>query len=126
MAGGYFSILLKDVGLNPGNYSYPTLPTLQDMYTTISKDFFRDLILYYEITEVKTDSGVFFENYHRETFLKFDKKFETFFLRSDENYYNGESICGVQIRLSDNIHLQNRQYKKIHNVFATAGGYIKC
>ena len=125
LAGGYFSILLKDVGLNPGNYSYPILPTLQDMYTTISKDFFRDLILYYEITEVKTDSGVFFENYHRETFLKFDKKFETFFLRSDENYYNGESICGVQIRLSDNIHLQNRQYKKIHNVFATAGGYMQ-
>ena len=95
------------------------------MYTTISKDFFRDLILYYEITEVKTDSGVFFESYHKETFLKFDKKIETFFLRSDEKYYNGESICGVQIRLSDNIHLQNRQYKKIHNVFATAGGYMQ-
>ena len=62
LAGGYFSILLKDIGLNPSNYSLPILPTLQDLYTTISKQFFKDLILYYEITEIKTDSGIFLEN----------------------------------------------------------------
>ena len=125
MAGGYFSILLKDVGLNPGNFSDPILPTVQDMYTTISKDFYRDLIIYYEITEVRTDSGIFFKDVNSKRFLKFDKKVETFFLRSDENYYNGESVIGVQIRLSDNIHLQNREYKKMHNVFATTGGYMQ-
>ena len=31
----------------------------------------------------------------------------------------------MQIRLSDNIHLQNREYKKMHNVFATTGGYMQ-
>ena len=125
LAGGYFSILLKDVGLNPGNYSFPILPTLQDIYTTISKQFFRDLILFYEITEVKTDSGYFFKNSHQERFLKFDRKIETIFLRDEENYYKGESIIAVQIRLSDNIHLQNREYKKMHNVFSTTGGYMQ-
>ena len=125
LAGGYFSIMLKDVGLNPSNFSNPILPTLQDIYTTISKLFFRDLILYYEITEVKTDSGIFFENFDSRKFLKFDKKIETLFLRSEDNYYNGESICSVQIRLSDNIHLQNREYRKMHNVFATTGGYMQ-
>ena len=125
MAGGYFSILLKDIGLNPGNFSNPILPTVQDLYTTISKDFYRDLIIYYEITEVRTDSGIFFKDVNSKRFLKFDKKVETFFLRSDENYYSGESIIGVQIRLSDNIHLQNREYKKMNNVFATTGGYMQ-
>ena len=125
VAGGYFSIMLKDVGLNPSNFTNPILPTLQDIYTTISKLFFRDLILYYEITEVKTDSGIFLESFNSKKFLKFDKKIETLFLRSEENYYNGESVCGVQIRLSDNIHLQNREYKKMHNVFATTGGYMQ-
>ena len=125
LAGGYFSILLKDVGLNPGNYSFPVLPTLQDLYTTISKQFFRDLILYYEITEIRTDSGIFFEDVSSERYLKFNKLTETLFLRSDDYYYNGDSLLGVQIRLSDNIHVQNRVYKKMHNVFATAGGYMQ-
>ena len=125
LAGGYFSILLKDIGLNPGNYSSPILPTLQDLYTTISKQFFRDMILYYEITEVKTDSGIFFKNVNSKRYLKFDKMVETLFLRSDKLYYEAESICGVQIRLSDNIHVQNREYKKMNNVFATAGGYMQ-
>ena len=125
LAGGYFSILLKDIGLNPNNFSYPILPTLQDLYTTISSKFFRDLILYYEITEIKTDYGIFFENIQRKRYLKFDKKIETLFLRDQEKYYNGESIIGIQIRLSDNIHLQSREYKKMHNVFATTGGYMQ-
>ena len=125
LAGGYFTILLKDVGLNPSNYSFPFLPTLQDIYTTISKQIYRDLILYYEITEVRTDSGIFLRHINNERFLKFDKKIETFYLRPEEKYYNGESIIGIQIRLSDNIQVQNREYKKMQNVFATAGGYMQ-
>ena len=125
LANGYFTILLKDVGLNPSNYSFPLLPTLQDIYTSISKQIYRDLMLYYEITEVRTDSGIFLKQINTERFLKFDKKIETFYLRPEENYYNGESIIGIQIRLSDNIHLQNREYKKMQNVFATAGGYMQ-
>ena len=125
LAGGYFSLLLKDVGLNPSNYSFPILPTLQDIYTTISKQFFRDVIIYYEITEIRTDSGIFFEDISSKRFLRFYKSVESIFLRSEESYYNGESIMGIQIRLSDNIHVQNRVYKKMHNVFATAGGYMQ-
>ena len=125
LAGGYFSILLKDIGLNPSNYSFPILPTLQDIYTTISKQIYRDLMLYYEITEIKTDTGIFLENINSEKLLKFDKKIETFYLRPEENYYDGDSIIGIQIRLSDNIHVQHREYKKMQNVFATAGGYMQ-
>jgi len=125
LAGGYFSILLKDIGLDPNNYSHPTLPTLQDLYTTISNKFFRDLILYYEITEIKTDSGIFFENIQKKRYLKFNKKSETLFIRDQQKYYDGESIIGIQIRLSDNIHIQSREYKKMHSVFATTGGYMQ-
>ena len=65
---------------------------MQDLYTTISKQFFRDLILYYEITEIRTDSGIFVESINTETYLKFDKKVETLFLRHEDSYYSGESI----------------------------------
>ena len=125
LGGGYFSFLLKDIGLTPQNYTSPVIPTIKDIYTTISKQFFRDLIIYYEITEIKTDRGFFGKNIHKERHLRFDKKVESFFLRSEDKYYNGESIMNVQIRLSDNIHVQNREYKKMQSVFSTTGGYMQ-
>ena len=126
LAGGYFSVLLKDVGLNPNNYSYPILPTIQDFYTTISKDFFKDVIFNYEITEIQTDSGIFYEQIKHERFIKFDKIKESFYTRSDKDYYyKGKNICKVELRLSDNIHVQRRSYKKMSSVFSTTGGYMQ-
>ena len=126
LAGGYFSVLLKDIGLNPTNYSNPILPTIQDFYTTISKDFFRDVIFNYEITEVESDSGLFYENKKKEQYLKFDKIKESFYLRDDQAYYyKGKNICKVEIRLSDNIHVQRRSYRKFSTVLSTTGGYMQ-
>ena len=126
LAGGYFSVLLKDIGLNPNNYTNPTLPTIQDFYTTISKDFFKDVIFNYEITDVVTDYGIFNEYKKKNRYLKFDKIKETFYLRDDkEFYYKGKNICKVEIRLSDNIHVQRRSYKKMSSVFSTTGGYMQ-
>ena len=126
LAGGYFSVLLKDIGLNPTNYTNPILPTIQDFYTTISKDFFRDVIFNYEITEVNTDSGLFYESKKKERYLKFDRIKESFYLRDDKAYYyKGKNICKVEIRLSDNIHVQRRSYKKMSTVFSTTGGYMQ-
>ena len=126
LAGGYFSVLLKDVGLNPNNYSNPILPTIQDFYTTISKDFFKDVIFNYEITEIQTDSGIFYEQVNHKRFIKFDKIKESFYTRSDKDYYyKGKNICKVEVRLSDNIHVQRRSYKKMSSVFSTTGGYMQ-
>ena len=125
LAGGYFSVLLKDIGLNPTNFSNPILPTIQDFYTTISKDFFKDVIFNYEITDVDTDYGIFNENKKKSRYLKFDKVKETFYLRDDDLYYKGKNICKVEIRLSDNIHVQRRSYKKMSSVFSTTGGYMQ-
>ena len=126
LAGGYFSVLLKDVGLNPNNYSFPIIPTIQDFYTTISKDFFKDVIFNYEITEIQTDSGIFYESIKYDRFIKYDKIKESFYTRSDKDYYyKGKNICKVEIRLSDNIHVQRRSYKKMSTVFSTTGGYMQ-
>ena len=125
LAGGYFSLLLKDIGLNPNNQSNPVLPTIQDFYTTISKDFFRDVIFNYEITDIISDEGIIFERKKKERYLKYDKIKESFYLRNDTEYYKGESIIKIDIRLSDNIHVQRRAYKKFANALATTGGYMQ-
>ena len=126
LAGGYFSILLKDIGLNPNNRSFPILPTIQDFYTTISKDFYKDVIFNYEITDIITDDGIISENKKTERYLKYDRIKESFYLRNDtEFYYQGKSICKIEIRLSDNIHVQRRIYKKFASALSTTGGYMQ-
>ena len=126
LAGGYFSILLKDIGLNPNNHSYPVLPTIQDFYTTISKDFYKDVIFNYEITDIISDEGIFYEKKKSERYLKYDKIKESFYFRDDkEYYYKGKNICKIEIRLSDNIHVQRRSYKKFSSVLSTTGGYMQ-
>ena len=126
LAGGYFSILLKDIGLNPNNHTNPILPTIQDFYTTISKDFYKDVIFNYEITDIISDDGVFYEKKKTQRFLKYDKIKESFYMRNDtEFYYQGKSMFKLEIRLSDNIHVQRRSYKKMANAFSTTGGYMQ-
>ena len=125
LSGAYFSLLAKDIGLDPSNYSNPIIPTFQDLYTTIDKTFFRDFILYFGITEVQTDEGLFYEEINSKKLLQFRKESQAFYFRDEENYYNGKTMCAIQFRLGDDIRVQKRSYNKITEVFATTGGYMQ-
>ena len=123
--GGYFSILTKDIGLNPSNYSFPVLSTLQDLYTTIDKQIYRDYILYYGITEIQTDIGLVFENIDIKRYINFRKETSSFYFRDDKDYYGGKASCSVAFRLDDLIFVQKRTYTKLKEVFASTGGYMQ-
>ena len=125
ISGAYFSLLIKDIGLNPTNYSYPVTPTIQDLYTTIDKKIFRDFILYFGLTEIQSDIGLFNENIQKEKYLKYRKNFQTFYFRDQAEYEKGKEICVLQIRLDDNIDVQKRTYKKMPEVFSNIGGYMQ-
>ena len=125
MSSGYFSIIMKDIGLNPSNYSFPVLPTLQDLYTTIDKRIYKNYILNLGVTEIRTDIGLFKENLKIHKYLQFRKELETFTFRNEEEYYKGKSVIIVQLKLDDNIIVQTRQYTKIVEALSTIGGYMQ-
>ena len=125
MSSGYFSIIFKDIGLNPSNYSNPIIPTLQDIYTTIDKRIYKNYILNLGIAEIHTDTGLFSENLEVDKYLQFRKEAETFTFRDEEEYYQGKSVIIVQLKLEDNIIVQNRSYTKISELFSTIGGYMQ-
>ena len=125
LTSGYFSILLKDIGLNPSNYSFPVIPTLQDLYTTVDRHIYKNYILKFGLTEVQTDSGLLNEQIETEKFIQFKKEFETFVFRDEEEYYAGNEIILIQIRLDDNILVQKRTYTKISEIFSRIGGYMQ-
>ena len=125
MSSGYFSIILKDIGLNPSNYSIPVLPTLQDLYTTIDKRIYKNYILNLGVTEINTDIGLFQEKIKTQKYLQFRKEMETFTFRNEEEYYQGKSVIIAQLKLDDNINVQTRSYVKIPEIFSTIGGYMQ-
>ena len=124
LKGGYFSMFSKDIGLNPENFSYPVRNTYQDLYTTIDKNIHRDYIIYYGITNVKTDTGLLFENLKTNQYLQFRKEVQTFYFRDEEEYYSGEEICSIDFRIDDLIYNQKRTYTKMPESLSMMGGYI--
>ena len=125
LSGTFISFLAKDIGLDPSNYTYPIVPMVQNLRTTIDKTFFRDYVLYFGLTEIQTDKGLFYESIHKERYMNFIKSTQSFYNRDEQNYYNGDSMCNVQFKFGDDIHVQKRAFMKMTEVFAITGGYMQ-
>jgi hypothetical protein len=125
ISGTFFSLVAKDIGLDPANYSDPIIPTLQDLHTTIDKNFFRDFVLYFGLTEVQTDVGLLSESIHKERYINFIKTTQALYYRDDEHYYNGETMCEIQIKIGEDIRVHKRTFRKMTEVFAITGGYMQ-
>ena len=125
LSSGYFSIVIKDFGLNPSNYSFPVLPTFQDLYTTIDKRIYRNYILNFGVTQIRTDTGLINENINVKKYLQYRREIQTFSFRDEEEYYAGKSVILVQLRLDDTILVQTRSYTKISEIFSRIGGYMQ-
>ena len=121
---GYFSIVLKDFGLNPSNFSYPRIPTLQDLYTTIDKRLSKNYIVNFGITEIHTDTGLINEALNKEKYLQFRKVLENFSVKEEKDYNSGKLIL-AQLRLEDTLFIQKRTYMKISEIFSKIGGYMQ-
>ena len=124
ISGSYLSFIIKDIGLNPTNYSYPGTPTIQNIYTTLDKKFFRDFILSFGLSEVHSDIGFFNEIISKKRYLRYRKQESTIYFR-DKEYENDKEICAIQIRLDDNIEIQKRTYTKLAEIFSLIGGYMQ-
>jgi len=125
LSSGYFSALIKDIGLNPFNYTFPIIPIIQDLYTTIDKYSKKEFIIYFGITEINTDIGLFYTKIKKEIYLKYINDKSNIFYTDNKIYKPQQEIFNCQIRLEDNIHFQKRTYTKMSVVFSTTGGYMQ-
>ena len=125
LSSGYFYILLKNIGLNPSNYSFPIFPNLKDLYTTIDKHIYRNYIINFGITEIHTDKSLFFSDEQIDKYLQYKDSFETFFFTDESDYLNEKEICLIEIKLDDTIFIQKRKYTKISEIFSRIGGYMQ-
>ena len=125
LSSTYFSVLTKDIGINPDNYTYPIIPVAQNLYSIVDKNILSEFIMYFRITEIDTDTGLFSNNIKKETYLKYSKELHYFhFIENKENKAEKE-IFTAEIRLEDDIYFHKRTYTKMSQVFSTIGGYMQ-
>ena len=108
----YFSVLIKDIGFSPFNFSFPTIPILQYYHTDLSKSILKKNIMYFGIVEINTDIGLLSNEIKTETYLKYTRDFNSFYLKDYEKNSQGE-ILSAQIMIEDYIYYQKRIYTKI-------------
>ena len=125
LSSAYFSMLIKDIGLNPLNFNIPVIPILQNLFSTIDKSIMRDFFIYFGIFEVQTDLGLFSTNIKKEKYLQFRQYHDTFIFRDIEDYHSGKDIFTAQIRLEEYIKIQKRTYTKFPEIFSLIGGYMQ-
>ena len=120
----YFSILIKDIGFNPFNFSYPTKPIIQYFNTEISRSIFKEYIMYFGIVEIDTDIGLFTNNIKTENYLKYIKDFHSISFKDKEKYH-GKEIFSTQIMIEDYISYHKRSFTKMSAVLTATGGYMQ-
>ncbi len=125
LTSAYFSIIIKDIGLNPLNYSYPMIPTIQSLKTNVDISICRESFISLGITEIDTDEGLFINSIRKEYYLNYRKYSQSFYFINNNEYLQGHEVFAGQIYLEDNILLQKREYTKMSEVLSVTGGYMQ-
>ena len=125
LTSGYFSISIKDIGLNPLNYSFPIIPIIQNLKTNVDITMCRESLIYMGITEIQTDVGLLENNIKKEHYLQYRKYSQSFFFIKTQDYHAGKEVFSLEIKLEGNIRVQKREYTKMSEVFSITGGYMQ-
>ena len=121
----HFSILMKDTALSPANFSSPGMPILLNTYTSIDRLMKKDYIVKLAVTEIETDTGIFYDKIKKDKYLKYVKDFDQFYFVESDHFLSGDELLTMTIRLEDNIYFQKRTYRKMSEVFTKTGGYMQ-
>ena len=117
--GGYIGIFTTDYQIIPSNYKNPAQIYGKNIFTSFSIKQYMDFWVYFQIKQINTDKGLFFESILTQTFLTFESTSE------NKDYRESDNFLTVYIRESTNRKVLDRTYSKFQDIAANIGGIIK-
>ena len=117
--GTFISILFESVSVDPKDYEHPGQPVVENIYTTFSKTFHKEIHIYLKIIDIISDKGIIFTSNKRQSVIQADS-FQDMFTNIPK-----DSMCDITIKLSDKFEQMKRTYSKLQEVLANLGGFIK-
>ena len=129
LKGTFVSIQMQDISLTPEDYNNPVKERDQDIYTTVGKKLFKELHIFFKITNIETNMDVIgideIKNVKNEKFIKYDTFSQMTKLLETDIYETGESFCDITIKLSDLVFYQKRNYSKLLEILGELGGLME-
>ena len=119
--GTFLAIDYQDITIDPNNYTNPGIPKIGEFYTTISKQYFKEIHLYYKKVIVKSDRGWIFDNYKDKDYFQYDYNEDMFSFKSSVK----GNFLEFSIKFGDKIKKFYRTYTKAATVISNIGGFLK-
>ncbi len=119
--GTFLAIDYQDITIDPNNYTNPGIPKIGEFYTTISKQYFKEIHLYYKKVIVESDRGWIFDNYKDKDYFQYDYNEDMFSFKSSVK----GNFLEFSIKFGDKIKKFYRTYTKAATVISNIGGFLK-
>ena len=128
--GNNFIIALEDILITPLNFEKPVQERINQLYTTLFKNFGQYLYIEMQMVTIETNNNIigfdFLTNEKIENFIKYDTLEiipQPGYDLDDEN--NNYPVCEIEFQLKDKILSEKRQYTQLIDVLGEVGGFME-
>ena len=119
--GSFIAIDFQDILIDPNNFLYPTIPKVDQFYTTLSKKYFKEIHLYFKKILIETDIGLIFNEIENKEYAQYDHNEDMLSFKALEN----GGFLEFSIKFADKITKFSRSYTKAQTVISNIGGFIQ-
>ena len=129
LKGTFIAMQIQDILLTPEDYNNPVKERDQDIYTTVGKKLFKEMHVYFKITNIETDTDIIgideIKTVRNQKYIKYDSFSQMTKLLETNIYETGESFCDITLKLSDLVFYQKRKYTKVLQILEELGGLME-
>ena len=119
--GSFIAIDFQDISIDPNNFLYPIIPKVGQFYTTLSKNYFKEIHLYFKKILIETDIGLIFNEIENKEYAQYDHNEDVLSFKAFEN----GGFLEFSIKFADKITKFSRSYTKAQTVISNIGGFIQ-
>ena len=119
--GTFMAIDFQDITIEPNNFVKPIIPKVGQFYTTLSKNYFKEIHLYFKKIVIETDRGLVFNEIENKEYVQYDHNEDMLSFKQSEH----GDFLEFSIKFADKITHFSRSYTKAQIVISNIGGFVK-
>ena len=116
----YVSLFIHSITIDEKQISM-TRNSLENQYTTVGQNFFKDYQIYLKIIETEDDNGIIFKSEKLKKLLQFDSTRE---MTAINPKVFDDSFCDITIKLSSKKTVYKKSYEKLLDAFFKSGNIM--
>ena len=116
---GFIGMFIPDNALESSKFKIPYKTYIRNLYKEFSIKYYENILLYFKLVEVITDSGYFFDEKKSVYFPSYD------YSQNDLDINDLINFLTITIRVSSKREIHKRSYIKVQTIFSNVGGMLK-